>query len=122
MNDELHEDQAGASTVDMKFSIDVDALKKEFERFRGEFAGVKGKLSGTAAEALDKMSAYLDSSKLAAGRASVAEELDGISAKVKTAGRDTAARIEQEVTERPIASLAVAFGIGLLAAQFLRRN
>jgi ElaB/YqjD/DUF883 family membrane-anchored ribosome-binding protein len=122
MNDQPHDDQAQTSTVDMKFSIDMEALKKEFERFRDEFAGVKGKLSGSAAEALDKMSAYLDASKLAAGRASVAEEIDGITAKVKTAGRETATRIEHEVTERPIASLAVAFGIGLLAAQLLRRN
>ena len=31
-------------------------------------------------------------------------------------------RLEAEVSERPLTSIALAFGIGLLAAQFVRRS
>ncbi|MDE8346201.1 MAG: hypothetical protein POH28_08540 [Acidocella sp.] len=110
-----------AGPVDVDVSIDVDYLKKQFDRFRDEFSGMRDKLSGTATEALDELSAYFDKNKFQAGVSAMGSEFDQLAGKLKGSSKDAVHRIEREVGERPIAGLAIAFGIGLLAAQFFRR-
>jgi ElaB/YqjD/DUF883 family membrane-anchored ribosome-binding protein len=41
---------------------------------------------------------------------------------LKGTGKNAVTRLESEVGQRPITSIAVAFGVGLLAAQFFRRS
>jgi ElaB/YqjD/DUF883 family membrane-anchored ribosome-binding protein len=102
--------------------IDLDYLKQEFNRFRTEFAGAKDKLSGNAAEALDQMGAYLNGQTMASRLASIEEELAYLTGKLKGGGQMAVNKLEKQVNERPIASIAVAFGAGLLVAQLLRRR
>ncbi len=111
-----------AGPVDVDVAVDVDFLKKQFDRFRDEFSGMRDKLSGSAAEALDEFSAYLDKSKFSAGVSAMGSEFDHLAGKLKGSSKDAVHRLEHEVGERPVASLAIAFGIGLLAAQFFRRS
>ena len=113
--------------------VDLDYLRKQFGEFRSNLLGMKDKVSGNTAEVLDQMGSYLDNSGLSSRLSSLESELESIAAKLKGSGKDAVAlgmskgkeavtRVEAEVTERPIASIAIAFGVGLLVSQFLRRS
>ena len=121
-------------------SIDLDFLKQEFNRFRAEIAGVKDKFSGNAAEALDQMGAYLNGGHLSSRISSLEEEaratrsllermgadyeqeLEQLGARLKGTSKEAVTKLEKEVGNRPIASIAIAFGVGLLASQLFRRS
>jgi ElaB/YqjD/DUF883 family membrane-anchored ribosome-binding protein len=103
-------------------SIDIDTLRDEFNRFRSELAGMKDRLGVNAADALDQMGAYLNGKGVSARLATLESELETLAGRLKGTGKEAVTRLEAGVTERPIASIAIAFGIGLLTAQFIRRS
>jgi ElaB/YqjD/DUF883 family membrane-anchored ribosome-binding protein len=103
-------------------AYDLDFLKQEFNRFRAELSGAKDKLGGGASEALDQITAYLNGSGLSSRIASLESELEYLTGRLKGTGKDAVTRIEKEVGQRPITSIAIAFGVGLLAAQLFRRS
>jgi ElaB/YqjD/DUF883 family membrane-anchored ribosome-binding protein len=109
-----------ANRIDPK-DIDLDYLRNEFQRFRADIAGVKDKLSGNATDALDQISSYLNGGALASRISTLEAELESLAGKAKGYGKEGVAQLEQKVSERPIVSVAVAFGVGLLAAQLFRR-
>jgi len=118
---ELKEFFMRASRVDPG-KVDLDYLKEEFNRFRTEILGMKDKVSGNAAEALEQMNAYLNGSNLSSRLASLEAEFENLAGRAKNSGKVAVKKLESQVNERPIASVALAFGAGLLAAQFFRRN
>ena len=102
-------------------AIDFDFLKQEFNRFRTELYGAKDKLGSGATDALDQISAYLDGNNgLSSRLASLESELGHLTERLKDTGKDAVVRVEKEVEQHPITSIAVAFGVGLLAAQLFR--
>jgi ElaB/YqjD/DUF883 family membrane-anchored ribosome-binding protein len=101
--------------------IDLEYLRNEFQRFRSDIAGVKDKLSSNANDALDQISGYLNGGALASRISTIEAELETLAGKAKGYGKEGVHQLEQKVTERPIVSVAVAFGVGLLAAQLFRR-
>jgi ElaB/YqjD/DUF883 family membrane-anchored ribosome-binding protein len=103
-------------------AMDLDFLKQEFNRFRAELYGAKDKLGSGATEALDQISAYLNGSGLSSRIASLESELGYLTGKLKGTGKEAVTRIEKEVEQRPLTSIAIAFGVGLLAAQLFRRS
>ena len=114
-------------------AVDVDYLKQQFNQFRDNMLSMKGKVGANAAEVLDQMSSYLDGNAMSSRLSSLEAELETLASKLKGQGKDVMAmgvakgkdamsRVESEVTERPIASIAIAFGMGLLVSQFLRRS
>jgi ElaB/YqjD/DUF883 family membrane-anchored ribosome-binding protein len=109
-----------AHRVDPK-DIDLEFLRNEFQRFRADIAGVKDKLSANASDALDQIGSYLNGGALSSRLSSFESELEVLADKVKGYSKDGVTRLESNVAERPIASVAIAFGVGLLAAQFFRR-
>jgi ElaB/YqjD/DUF883 family membrane-anchored ribosome-binding protein len=102
-------------------TIDLEHVKQEFNRFRAELAGMNEKLSQNAADALEQMSSYLDKGHLSSRISTLETELEHLAGRLRGTGKDAVAKLEHEVGSRPLASLAVAFGVGALAAQFLRR-
>lgn len=102
-------------------SIDLDFLKQEFSRFRDELAGMKGKMGSSASDALDQITAYLNGHGLSSRISSLEAELEALACKLKGTGKDAVTRLEHEVGNRPITSIAVAFGVGILVSQFFRR-
>lgn len=113
-------------------NVDLDYLRKQFGEFRSNLLGMKEKVSGSTAEVLDQMGSYLDNN-VSSRLSDLEAELESIAEKLKMSGKDAVAlgvskgkqavtRVEAEVTERPIASIAIAFGVGLLVSQFLRRS
>lgn len=103
-------------------SIDIGVLKQEFNRFREELSGMGDKIGGSATAALDEISAYLNGDGMSARMASFESELGHLAEMLKGGGRDAVTRLEKQVEYRPMISLAVAFGVGLVTAQFLRRS
>jgi ElaB/YqjD/DUF883 family membrane-anchored ribosome-binding protein len=110
-----------ASRVDPG-KVDLEYLKGEFNRFRDDILGMKDKVSGNAAEALDQMNAYLNGSNISSRLATLEAEFENLAGRAKDSGKIAVKRLESQVSERPLASVALAFGVGLLAAQFFRRN
>lgn len=114
-------------------TVDADYLKQQFAQFRETMLAAKGKAGANAAEVLDQMGSYLDGGAISSRLSSLEAELETLASKLKGQGKDVVAlgvakgkdamtRVESEVTERPIASIAIAFGAGLLVSQFLRRR
>lgn len=100
---------------------EMDFLKQEFDRFRAEMDGLKTKLTGQASDALGQLGSQLDQGAISARLASLEAEFERLGGKLRDTGKDAAERLESSVKDRPLTSLAAAFGIGLLAAQILRR-
>jgi ElaB/YqjD/DUF883 family membrane-anchored ribosome-binding protein len=103
-------------------NVDLDFLKTEFNRFRSELYGMKDKLGANASDALDQMSAYLNGSGVSSRIAALESEFEALAGKVKGSGKMAVNRLESEVSNKPLASIAIAFGVGLLAAQLFRRG
>ncbi|MDE8350062.1 MAG: hypothetical protein POG74_11380 [Acidocella sp.] len=103
-------------------NVDLEFLKSEFNRFRSEVAGMKDRLGGNASEVLDQMSAYLDGHGVSSRVSALEAQLEKLAGKAKDSGKVAVDRLEAQMSERPLASLAVAFGVGLLAAQLVRRS
>ncbi len=113
--------------------VDVDFLKQQFSQFRDNMLAMKDKVGGNAAGVLDQMGSYLDTGALSSRLSSLEAEIESIASRLRDSGKDAMAvgltkgreamtRVESEVTERPLASIAIAFGAGLLVSQFLRRS
>lgn len=101
-------------------TADTAELKRDFAKLRASLDAVKDKLGTNAHDILDRVSNFIDSSHLGDRIDNIEDELTRLSGKLKASGRDAAARVESEVTAKPLASIAIAFGIGLLAASMLR--
>lgn len=100
-------------------SLDFEHLKQEFHRFRSELGE---KLGPNASEALAQMGSYLEGGNLASRIGTLEAEFENLAGRLKGSGKDAVAKLEHEVEARPFTSLAVAFGVGILAAQFLRHS
>ncbi len=91
-------------------------LRAEFARLREELASIREMLTTTGADILSGPKAAAESRL-----ASLQGEVEKLAAELKGQGGEVLQRIDHKVQERPLTSIAVAFGIGLLAAQLLRR-
>jgi ElaB/YqjD/DUF883 family membrane-anchored ribosome-binding protein len=120
-----------ANRLDPK-DIDLEYLRNEFQRFRSDISGVKDKLSANASDALDQISGYLNGGALSSRIATLEAELETLASKAKDYGKEGVSlakgygkegvnKLEGTVVERPILSVAIAFGVGLLTAQLIRR-
>ena len=103
-------------------SIDIDYLKSEFEKFRAGLGDTAAKMGGNANAVLEQITEYLNGGNLSSRVASVEEELEILGARLKGTGKDAVAKLETEISARPLTSLAIAFGLGMLAANLLRRG
>jgi ElaB/YqjD/DUF883 family membrane-anchored ribosome-binding protein len=106
--------------------VDLDFLRQEFNRFKNELAGMKDRMGGNADQVLGQMSSYLNTGAVTSRLANLEAELESLGASLgatlKGSGKQAVGRIEKEVADRPIASIAIAFGMGMLASQFFRRS
>jgi len=92
--------------AETKFEEDVAALREQLERVRAELAGVTGTLQELAGDAGDEV------------RGRVRAAAAGARAEARRAGE----AISSEIQEKPLASLAIAFIIGLLFGALFSRS
>lgn len=103
-------------------SIDLDFLRQEFNRFRSEVSSMRDRVGGEASEALDHITAYLNGAGLSSRVATLEQEITQLTETLKGTGRQAVVNLERQVGSRPIASIAIAFGAGLVTSALLRRR
>lgn len=91
---------------------EIDALTKSLESIRGELSGLSDRLGDTAADALDTGRRGVRRAARVAG--SAAHEVAG-------RARQGVSVLQDEIGERPLASMAVVFAVGVLAGCLMRR-
>lgn len=97
--------------------IDLSQLKADFERLSDGLANLKQHLVGLGVEGArglqDAGLAQIDHLK---------RELDDLSQQLRRQGRDALGQVENSVRERPLTSLLVAFGVGMVLARLFGRR
>ena len=106
---------AGEAADDLR--VDLSQLRADFERLSETLSGLKQHLVGLGVEGArglqDAGLAQIDLLK---------RELDDMSQQLRRQGRDALGQVEQSVRERPLASLLVAFGIGMVLSRLFGRR
>lgn len=105
----------------------VDTLNREFDRVQDEFAALRSRITALAGETLGDLQVspqrFADLRRQLEVRLGDLEgEMEQISKRLTVQGAATARDVERRVHERPFASLALAFGAGMLVARLLRRS
>ncbi|SNB75810.1 Membrane-anchored ribosome-binding protein, inhibits growth in stationary phase, ElaB/YqjD/DUF883 family [Arboricoccus pini] len=94
---------------------DADTLKADIEQLKADLASLKdhGKEFGAAkaGEARGLLEEKVHQ---------LQKEIDRVTAEIKKQGEEARAKLERNVHERPLTSLAIAFGVGFIAAKLLR--
>jgi ElaB/YqjD/DUF883 family membrane-anchored ribosome-binding protein len=102
--------------MNMNEMADPGVIRAEFEKLREELAGIRKLLGSEAAEHLSDVKEAAESRF-----ATLQAEVEKLAADMKGQSKEVLHEIDRKVQERPLTSLAVAFGVGLLAGQVLRR-
>jgi ElaB/YqjD/DUF883 family membrane-anchored ribosome-binding protein len=103
-------------------NVDLEFLREEFNRFRSELSGMKDKMGANASDALDQMGHYLNGQNVTSKLSALEAEIESLTGRLRDSSKVAVTKLETQVGNRPLASLAIAFGAGLLAAQFIRRS
>jgi ElaB/YqjD/DUF883 family membrane-anchored ribosome-binding protein len=98
----------GALEDDLK--RDLDVLRADFDALRQDLASVLDTVKGTAASRAD---AEIDALR---------KRLDRLGANLQSTGREGVRAVEEQIEERPLVSLAVAFALGLVLGRLFDRR
>ena len=105
---------------------DFKSFSKEFDRFQEEVGNLKTKLTKMASETIEDI--QNNPGKLIDLRGSIEqkinlleEDVDKLGAYLKEQGSGAVGMMTRQISERPVATIAVAFGLGFVAAQLVRR-
>ena len=105
----------------------VDTLNREFDRVQDEFAALRARITALAGDTLNEFQVSPQRfaelrRQLEVRLGDIEGDMDRISKRLAVQGAATARDVERRVHERPFASLAIAFGAGMLVARLLRRS
>lgn len=102
------------------------SLSKEFDRFQEEVGSLKAKLTKLASDTIEEIQS--NPGKLLDLRGSIEQKItlleDDVSQfgrYLKEQGNEAVGSMSKQISERPVATIAVAFGLGFAAAQLVRR-
>ena len=99
-------------------------LENELEKLRSDIAQLRADLSAVG-ESVRKMSTDAVGATQAKVRSAAQDALDEFQSRLneaKSQGQKAIHDLEREVTENPLTSLAVAFGIGFVLSKILDRG
>lgn len=96
---------------------DIDVLKKDIDELKAALKALTGDLKGL-------VDTNADSAAKKAGEklGEIRQDMAGAAQKVADQGRQSAEAVADAVKERPLQSLIVAFGVGLLLTRLLDRR
>lgn len=89
---------------------DLDAIKSDIDALRKDLVSVADSVKGTATKRAD---AEIDALR---------KRLDKLATNVQTTGREQLRAVEEQIEERPLVSLAMAFAIGLMLGRLFDRR
>jgi ElaB/YqjD/DUF883 family membrane-anchored ribosome-binding protein len=96
-------------------SADVETLKSDIEQLKADLSSLKdhGREFGSAkaSEARGLLEEKVHQ---------LQHEIDRVTSEIKRQSDEARAKLERNVHERPLTSLAIAFGVGFIAAKLLR--
>jgi ElaB/YqjD/DUF883 family membrane-anchored ribosome-binding protein len=105
---------------------DFKSLSKEFDRFQDEVGALKSKLTKLATDTIEDI--QNNPAKLLDLRSSIEQKItlleDDVSQfgqYLKEQGAEAVGTMSKQISERPVTTIAVAFGLGFVAAQLVRR-
>jgi ElaB/YqjD/DUF883 family membrane-anchored ribosome-binding protein len=98
----------GALEDDLK--RDVDALRADFEALRKDLSSVLETIKGAATSRAD------------AEIEALRKRLDRLGANLQSSGREGVRAVEEQIEERPLVSLAMAFALGLVLGRLFDRR
>ncbi len=102
--------------MNMNETADSGVIRAEFEKLREELASIRKLLGSEASEHVSTVKEAAESRF-----ASLQAEVEKLATEMKGQSKEVLHEIDRKVQERPLTSIAVAFGVGILAAQILRR-
>jgi ElaB/YqjD/DUF883 family membrane-anchored ribosome-binding protein len=108
-----HVEEEAATDGKTPFSSDVESLKKSIAQLRTDLTA----LVGTALSA-GKTSAHVVKDHAAAAADGVKHKLNDL----KDRGSHSAEAIEQKISENPLTSILIAFGVGYIMARMFSRK
>lgn len=97
--------------------LDLNRLRADFERLGEDIANLRQHLAAIGGSGLRSVR-ETGAMQLEA----LQRELDELSADMQRRGRDAMTQIEQTVKEKPLTSLLVAFGAGMILARLFGRE
>jgi ElaB/YqjD/DUF883 family membrane-anchored ribosome-binding protein len=97
-----------------------DALNSDFETLKRSFNQLRTDLTSLVGSALGagKTSAHVVKDKAEAAVDGVKHQLHNL----KDKGAESAEAIEQKISDHPLTSIVIAFGVGFMVARFLSRK
>jgi ElaB/YqjD/DUF883 family membrane-anchored ribosome-binding protein len=106
-----------ASEAAEELRPDLGQLKADFERLSESIGSLRSHLVGLGREGARSAQvaglAQLDNMR---------REVDELAQQFRQQGRDTLGQVEQQVRDRPLTSLLMAFGIGMVLARLFGRG
>ncbi len=107
-----------------EMKVTAGELRDDLRRLKSEVASLVGSLVGTGKDgsvvAKEKLSA---TAAVARDRLSEGtERLEGVWEQAKTSSADAVESLEASISSNPLAALAIAAGVGLIAGALLRRH
>ncbi len=98
------------SSIEDGLKRDVDAIKADMDALRKDLVAVLDTLKGTA------------STRAEAEIEALRKRLDRIATGAQASGRESLRKVEEQIEERPLVSLAIAFAVGLLLGRIFNRR
>lgn len=110
-------DKAAQAGEDSGAKDDLEALRADLKALRADVTGLMGSLKGAASSTVKEV---------AAGLSDTGEQLGGqikeTLSTLKNKGGDLTHNLEERVQERPLMSVLIAFGLGLVLSRMLERR
>ena len=94
-----------------------DTIKSEVEALRGDFKQIKEDLVG-----LTKAIGQLSAKHASEGVDDLKEARDKLEAQLRQAAHEARGTLEEQVKEKPLGTLMIAFAVGLLLGKSLTRG
>ncbi|MER3484410.1 MAG: hypothetical protein C4332_15985 [Meiothermus sp.] len=110
-------DKAKTALNDSGASDDLQSLRDDLQALRSDVASLMGSLKGAASSTAKSVT-----ESLLSGGGQVANQAKDVLHTARDKGGELTANLEERVMERPLMSVLVAFGLGLVLSRMLDRR